>query len=65
MMPCSHHQPQVPNKTKPSIDEIGIYKFFTTGAPNPPGLEGIEEDKLLKIQKNIQDTLKERVYKIH
>ena len=30
------------------------------GAPNPPDLEGIEEDQLLQIQQNIQDKLKQR-----
>ena len=47
-------------RTKITTEEIGIYEFFITGAPKPPRLEGIEEEKLLKIQKNIQDTLKER-----
>ena len=46
--------------TKPGKDEIGIHEFFITGAPIPPRLEAIEEEKLLKIQKNIQATLKER-----
>ena len=30
------------------------------GAPNPPDLEGIEEDQILQIQQNIQDKLKQR-----
>ena len=30
------------------------------GAPNPPDLEGIEEDQLLQIQQNIQDKFKQR-----
>ena len=30
------------------------------GAPNPPDLEGINEDQLLQIQQNIQDKLKQR-----
>ena len=30
------------------------------GAPNPPDLEGIEEDQLLQIQQNIHDKLKQR-----
>ena len=47
-------------KAKPGIDEIGIFEFFITGVPNPAGLEVIDKEKLLKIQKNIQATLKER-----
>ena len=45
---------------KPGKDEIGMYEFFITGAPNPPDLEDVEEERLLSIQKNIQDKLKER-----
>ena len=30
------------------------------GAPNPPDLEGIEEDQLLQIQQNINEKLKQR-----
>ena len=43
---------------KPDSGDIGIYKFLIEGAPNPPDLEGIEEDQLLQIQKNIQDKLR-------
>ena len=30
--------------------DVHIYEFFIQGAPNPPDLEGVEEDKLLEIQ---------------
>ena len=39
---------------------IGIYAFLIQGTQNPPDLEGIEEDQLLEIQRNIQDKLKQR-----
>ena len=45
---------------KPDSGDIGIYKFLIEGAPNPPDLEGIDEDQLLQIQQNIQDKLKQR-----
>ena len=45
---------------KPDSGDIGIYEFLIEGAPNPPDLEGIEEDQLLQIQQNIQDKLKQR-----
>ena len=45
---------------KPDSGDIGIYEFLSEGAPNPPDLEGIEEDQLLQIQQNIQDKLKQR-----
>ena len=30
--------------------DVCIYEFFIQGTPNPPDLEGVEEDKLLEIQ---------------
>ena len=48
------------NGNKPDSGDIGIYEFLIEGAPNPPDLEGIEEDQLLQIQQNIQDKLKQR-----
>ena len=44
-----------------NLGNVGIYEFLIQGAPNPPDLEGIEEDQLLEIQQNIQDKLKQRV----
>ena len=48
------------NCHKPDSGDIGIYEFLIEGAPNPPDLEGIEEDQLLQIQRNLQDKLKQR-----
>ena len=45
---------------KPDSGDIGIYEFLIEGAPNPPDLEGIEEEQLIQIQQNIQDKLKQR-----
>ena len=45
---------------KPDSGDTGIYEFLIEGAPNPPDLEGIEEDQLLQVQQNIQDKLKQR-----
>ena len=45
---------------KPDSGDIGTYKFLIEGAPNPPDLEGIDEDQLLQIQQNIQDKLEQR-----
>ena len=45
---------------KPDSGDIGIYEFLIEGAPNPPDLEGFEEDQLLQIQQNIQDKFKQR-----
>ena len=35
------------NGGMPDPDDIGIYEFLIEGAPNPPDLEGIEEEQLL------------------
>ena len=48
------------NGHMPNSGDTGIYEFLIEGAPNPPDLEGIEEDQLLQIQQNIQDKLKQR-----
>ena len=48
------------NGHKSHSGDIGVYKFLIEGAPNPPDLEGIEEDQLLQIQQNIKDKLKQR-----
>ena len=48
------------NGHMPNPGGIGIYEFFIDGAPNPPDLEGIEEEQLLQIQQNTQDKLKQR-----
>ena len=41
--------------------DMRVYEFFIQGAPNPKGLEGVEEDQLLeKVIRTIQEKLKER-----
>ena len=37
-----------------------IHEFFFEGAPNPKDLEGVEEEKILAIQRTFQQKLKER-----
>ena len=48
------------NGHMPDPGDIGRYEFLIEGGPNPPDLEGIEDDQLLQIQRNIQDKLKQR-----
>ena len=42
--------------TKPKdtigIDDIGIFEFMFEGLPNPPNLEGIDEDRLFELYKS-------------
>ena len=48
------------NGHMPDPGDIGRCEFLIKGAPNPPDLEGIEEEQLLQIQQNIQDKLKQK-----
>ena len=46
---------------KDKIDiEIGIFEFIFTGLPEPPELEGIDEDRLRDLQNAVQEQLHKR-----
>ena len=47
-------------KDKISIDDIGIFEFVFKGLPEPPELEGIDEDRLRDLQNAIQEQLRKR-----
>ena len=40
--------------------DMRIHEFFFEGTPNPKDLEGVEEEKILAIQRTFQQKLKER-----
>ena len=42
------------------IDDIGIFEFIFKGLPNPPELEGVDEDRLLELQNTVQEQLCKR-----
>ena len=42
------------------INDIGIYEFVFKGLPNPPDLEGVDEDRLFELQRNVQEQLHKR-----
>ena len=42
------------------INDIGIYEFVFEGLPNPPDLEGVDEDRLFELQRNVQEQLHKR-----
>ena len=42
------------------INGIGIYKFVFEGLPNLPDLEGMDEDRLFELQRNVQEQLHKR-----
>ena len=47
-------------KDKTDIDDIGIFEFIFKGLPEPPELEGVDEDRLRELQNAIQDQLCKR-----
>ena len=47
-------------KDKIGINDIGIFKFIFRGLPEPPELEGIDEDRLRELQNAIQEQLCQR-----
>ena len=47
-------------KDKIGIDNIGIFGFIFQGLPELPELEGIDEDRLCKLQNAIQEQLHQR-----
>ena len=44
-------------KDKIGIDDIGIFEFIFHGLPEPPELEGIDEDRLRELQNAVQEQL--------
>ena len=44
-------------KDKIGIDDIGIFEFIFYGLPEPPELEGVDEDRLRELQNAIQEQL--------
>ena len=47
-------------KDKIGIDDIGIFEFIFYGLPEPPELEGVDEDRLRELQNAIQKQLCQR-----
>ena len=47
-------------KDKIGIDDIGIFEFIFHGLPNPPQLEGVDEDRLRELQNAVQEQLCQR-----
>ena len=47
-------------KDQIGIDDIGILEFIFTGLPEPPELEGVDEDRLRDLQNAVQEQLHKR-----
>ena len=42
------------------INDIGIFEFIFEGLPNPPDLEGVDEDRLFELENAVQEQLHKR-----
>ena len=47
-------------KDKIGINDIGIFEFIFRGLPEPPELEGVDEDRLRELQNAVQEQLCQR-----
>ena len=47
-------------KDKMGIDDVGIFEFIFHGLPEPPELEGVDEDRLRELQNSVQEQLHQR-----
>ena len=52
--------PEKGQKDKIGIDDIAIFEFIFHGLPEPPELEGVDEDRLRELQNAIQEQLCQR-----
>ena len=57
---CIEKAKEKGQKEKIGIDDIGIFGFIFHGLPNPPELEGVDEDRLRELQNAIQEQLCQR-----
>ena len=47
-------------KYKVGINDLGIFEFVFHGLPNPPDLEGMDEDRIKELQNAVQEQLHQR-----
>ena len=57
---CIEKAKEKGQKDKVGINDIGIFEFIFHGLPNPPDLEGMDEDRLRELQNAIQELLHQR-----
>ena len=57
---CIEKAKEKGQKDKIGIDDIGIFEFIFHGLPNPPELEGMDEDRLRELQNAVQEQLCQR-----
>ena len=57
---CIEKAKEKGQKDKVGINDIGIFEFIFHGLPNPPDLEGVDEDRLRELQNAVQEQLRQR-----
>ena len=57
---CIEKAKEKGQKDKIGIDDIGIFEFIFHALPNPPELEGVDEDRLRELQNAVQEQLCQR-----
>ena len=57
---CIEKEKEKGQKDKIGIDDIGIFEFIFHGLPDPPELEGMDEDRLRELQNAVQEKLCQR-----
>ena len=57
---CIEKAKEKGQKNKVGINDIGIFEFIFHGLPNPPNLEGVDEDRLRELQNAMQEQLHQR-----
>ena len=60
---CTYKAKEKGQKDTVGINDIGIFEFIFQGLPNPPDLEGMDEDRLRELQNAIQEQLCQRMKK--
>ena len=56
----THKAKEKGQKDEVGINDIGIFEFIFHGLPNPPDLEGMDEDRLRELQNAVQEQLHQR-----
>ena len=56
----THKAKEKGQKDKVGINDTGIFEFIFHGLPNPPDLEGMDEDRLRELQNAVQEQLHQR-----
>ena len=57
---CIYKTKEKGQKDSNGINDIEIFEFVFQGLPNPPDLQGMDEDRLLELQNAVQEQLHKR-----